>query len=67
MEKEKCFSNKVSSPEEFFQLSHNLLRKQKTIHRLFKPSSIFWFHNPHEKINQFLTDTNQCLNDIFKI
>ena len=46
MEKEKSLSNKVSSPEEFFQLSQNLLRKQKTNHRLFKPSSIFWFHNP---------------------
>ena len=25
------------------------------------------YHNPHEKINQCLTDINQCLIDIFKI
>ena len=24
-------------------------------------------NNPHEKINQCLTDTNRCLTDIFKI
>ena len=25
------------------------------------------YHNPHEKINQCLTDINQCLTNIFKI